>query len=439
MLLIISEVIIIACCIIMLVLYKKKVWLKLIWMGSKAYTVENLIKINNNQLYPILKINQDGSTVNYSQNYASLLAHSGKECEKDYKKCGILDSLGNILCIPENETCPINDIKIDLASSASNNDLKGYESTSFKNLQEGYVLYYTNNATEKEIISKLSLSNEIPLYINLNNLIYDEQTYKDYLESLETDNSGNDRDYRDSGGSSGGGGGWDGGGSGGGGWRKLGEEKIQGGSYMKKYFENNMENENNIDKSFKKIYDNLWAGTYIGFKDKSQMNKFNKVDLHETYFTIFPNKSVYILCYINIVCFAGLSVLSAFRFFHKDVENEEFKEAEANCSKLMVLIPYLAFFLGFFGYIIYAYVSIYINRNPGSLTYIKADPFLEDFLKEIKERHPAEEFIFSIMMCYCGSMIIFILAWILSYIFTKKYMGYMNKAGNAKKNRFLDD
>ena len=225
-------------------------------MGSKAYTVENLMKINNNQLYPILKINQDGSTVNYSQNYASLLAHSGKECEKNYKKCGILDSLGNIMCIPENETSSINDIKIDLASSASNNDLKGYESTSFKNLQDGYVLYYTNNATEKEIISKLSLSNEIPLYINLNNLIYDEQTYKDYLESLETDNSGNDRDYRDSGGSSGGGGGWDGGGSGGGGWRKLGEEKIQGGSYMKKYFENNMENENNIDKSFKKIYDN---------------------------------------------------------------------------------------------------------------------------------------------------------------------------------------
>ena len=72
MLLIISEVIIIACCIIMLVLHKKKVWLKLIWMGSKAYTVENLMKINNNQLYPILKINQDGSTVNYSQNYASL-------------------------------------------------------------------------------------------------------------------------------------------------------------------------------------------------------------------------------------------------------------------------------------------------------------------------------------------------------------------------------
>ena len=81
-----------------------------------------------------------------------------------------------------------------------------------------------------------------------------------------------------------------------------------------------------------------------------QMNKFNKVDLHETYFTIFPNMAAYIFCYINIVCFAALSILSAFRFFHKDVEDEEFKEEEANCSKLMVLIPYLAW-MTFAGYL----------------------------------------------------------------------------------------
>ena len=69
------------------------------------------------------------------------------------------------MCIPENEICPINDIKIDLASNKSLYELKGYESTPFNNLQEGYVLYFTNNATEKEIISKLFLSNETPLYI----------------------------------------------------------------------------------------------------------------------------------------------------------------------------------------------------------------------------------------------------------------------------------
>ena len=84
----------------MLALYKPRDWYKLIWMGTKALTIEKLIKINNNQSYPILKINQNGTTVNYSENYESLLKHSGKECELNYKKCGILDSLGNIMCIP---------------------------------------------------------------------------------------------------------------------------------------------------------------------------------------------------------------------------------------------------------------------------------------------------------------------------------------------------
>ena len=100
MLLILSELIIIVCSIIMLALYKPRDWYKLIWMGTKALTIEKLIKINNNQSYPILKINQNGTTVNYSENYESLLKHSGKECELNYKKCGILDSLGNIMCIP---------------------------------------------------------------------------------------------------------------------------------------------------------------------------------------------------------------------------------------------------------------------------------------------------------------------------------------------------
>ena len=134
MLLILSELIIIVCSIIMLALYKPRDWYKLIWMGTKALTIEKLIKINNNQSYPILKINQNGTTVNYSENYASLLKHSGKECEINYKKCGILDSLGNIMFIPENEICPINDIKIDLASNNSLYELKGYESTPFNNL-----------------------------------------------------------------------------------------------------------------------------------------------------------------------------------------------------------------------------------------------------------------------------------------------------------------
>ena len=345
MLLILSELIIIVCSIIMLALYKPRDWYKLIWMGTKALTIEKLIKINNNQSYPILKINQNGTTVNYSENYASLLKHSGKECEINYKKCGILDSLGNIMCIPENEICPINDIKIDLASNKSLYELKGYESTPFNNLQEGYALYYTNNATEKEIISKLFLSNETPLYINRNNAVYDEQTYKDYEESLKEDNSRPDRD-RDRGGSSGGGGGG-GGGSGGGGWRRLKERGIYGTTDVINYMRKEMGNETNIDKTFKKIYDNIWAGTFIGFKDNSNMNEFNKVDLHETYITIFPKYLPYLFCFVNIGYFLAIGAISVIRFLHKDKPNEEFNKADASCCKCTVIVHYSIFFTVF--------------------------------------------------------------------------------------------
>ena len=89
---------------------------------------------------------------------------------------------------------------------------------------------------------------------------------------------------------------------------------------------------------------------------------------------------------------------------------------------MIVIIPYFSFFIGFFAYIVYEYVNIYKNRNPGNLSNIKANPFLEDLLTIIKDRHPAEEYIFSIMICYSVSMAIFLLSWILNYILTKRYL-----------------
>ena len=69
---------------------------------------------------------------------------------------------------------------------------------------------------------------------------------------------------------------------------------------MTEYIKHQMENGINIDKTFKKIYDNFWAGTFIGFKDSSHMKEFNKVDLLETYMTIFPNIYADVYSYINI-------------------------------------------------------------------------------------------------------------------------------------------
>ena len=99
----------------------------------------------------------------------------------------------------------------------------------------------------------------------------------------------------------------------------------------------------------------------------------------------------------------------------------------------------MIFFIGFSSYIVYEYFNIYKNRNPENFTKIKTDPFLEDLLKTIKDRHPKEEYIFSLMICYSGSMAIFILAWILSYIFTRRYMRLMNMTGGKGTKTLKSD
>ena len=81
-----AYVIIFCCCLIMIIKYDRTGWYHKIWIGSKILTVKNEIKNNNFELYPILNLNSSGINDIYNQNYESLLKHSGKECEDNYKK-----------------------------------------------------------------------------------------------------------------------------------------------------------------------------------------------------------------------------------------------------------------------------------------------------------------------------------------------------------------
>ena len=201
---------------------------------------------------------------------------------------------------------------------------------------------------------------------------------------------------------------------------------------MTNYILQQMENEAKIDKSFKKINNNLWAKTYMGYKDSSHLNLFSQMDFKKSYVAAFPNDVSTAFSSINVIAFIYLIGMSAIRFCHKDQPNEDFKEREALCSKLFVIIPYLIFFIGYFVYIIYEYCDQYRNKNYEILSNIKGDPFWEDFIDEIKGRYPNEKYIILLIICYSVSMAIFILAWILSHIFTKRYMRFMN---NMKKNK----
>ena len=72
----------------------------------------------------------------------------GENCSEGYKNCGKLDDMDNYLCLPINESCPINDIKI---LDERNDNLTDYESYKIG----GKYLYFTNTSTESPIITKL--------------------------------------------------------------------------------------------------------------------------------------------------------------------------------------------------------------------------------------------------------------------------------------------
>ena len=55
---------------------------------------------------------------------------------------------------------------------------------------------------------------------------------------------------------------------------------------------------------------------------------------------------------------------------------------------------------------------------------IRADEFIETLLAEINERHTKEVFIFAIIILFSCSMFLFLLAWIISYIATARYLEY---------------
>ena len=436
LLLIISHLILVACALIMIIKYDRTDWDRLIWIGSKILTLKKMIKENNNKIYPILDITENGTKIFYNQSYVSLLKHSGKECDKNYKQCGILDTLGNKMCIPKDDICPINDIIIGLSENHSLYSQKGYKIGFIENMTENHVLYYTNTAKDKQIVAKLKLTNETLRYIHEDNFIFDEDTYQDSLASY----GGGGYSGGSYGGYGGGGGSGGGIGGGGGGFRRLKSneknDSIYGDETITKYIKERFEDEINIDKTFKNVSDNIFIGNYLGFQDISNLDKYSNLDLYDLYFTLFPNELSFSFSFVLLFFFIAPIGFSFQRFFHKDVPNEGFNPCEVLKAKLMIIIHYLIFLIGYLIYLIYAYNDIYKNKKPFELVDIKADPFIEDLLKEIQNRHLNKGFILAIISLYFISLVIFIIAWILSRIFTKRYLNLLEKV-KSEPNEIL--
>ena len=96
-----------------------------------------------------------------SYNYTTLLSHSvkkGEECKKGYKKCGILDTMNNVMCLKEEQTCPINLLFVtDMASLPTNYSKYTFNRVFF---DDGKVLHFTNQAVDQYIVTDFRLSDD---------------------------------------------------------------------------------------------------------------------------------------------------------------------------------------------------------------------------------------------------------------------------------------
>jgi len=383
----------------------------LIWIGSKTLTIQNILKDNMNNKYPlksILSFENLNSTLD--MNYDYLLNHSTKtNCEPNFKKCGILDTYENIMCIPETESCPINEIIIDLKDKYEEYINKGFKYTKISKIPNNYYLYYTNKSVDKEIIVNLIFSEESPKYITEQNLIIDCEEYQDYL-SKTTVSSGR---FTYFGGGGGGGGGGFGIGGGGGYWRNL--EMLQGEDKINKYFNKKFSEDKNIDKYYKKIYDNLYIKNYIGFESHEQMDFFMNYDFRTLFFRRFPNYTSFIFAIVGFIVFFILICFSLCRFTYKDRDNNVPDPSDPGavlCSKIAVSFFYLNVFIGFFVYFLYAYFKIYKNKQFQIIKKINSDDFIKDFIDEICERAKNKPLILSSIILFSISFFFFILAWL---------------------------
>ena len=160
------------------------------------------------------------------------------------------------------------------------------------------------------------------------------------------------------------------------------------------------------------------------------MKNFSTFDLYDTYFTVFPNKAANVFCYI-------CSILYAIAIIFYICLVCSIKELEERVYPMyLAIIPYFLFFIGFFSYTLYEFFNIYKNKRPFELSNIKADPFLEDLLKEIQGRHCEEIYLIIVIILLPSSLGIFIIDFIL-YCRCKQMTSSIIE-NNTQRAKFLD-
>ena len=349
-------------------------------------TIHNIIHDNNKLIFPKLTPSR-----NYYTDYEALLKMSSNPCRRGTKKCGILDSLGNIMCIPQDDQCPINEAIVDSKSKRADYEAKGYKVDNNKTngLLSDELLYYTNTKIDKEIVVNISESYSTPRYITDENFYTGGSTYDDD----DDDHSLNDV-----------------------------KEPFRRIEFIYPNFavsEDIFYKGDNIASNYKNISKYLYVNNYIGFEDSETMEKYNDLDLDYLFSNPYPNGVavgfLFVGIFVLILDIIHTSCkLCCIQKFNKCCEN-----IQPLCANLWLIIPYLLFDLGYFIYTIYCYDKLYVQNDLDSLTDMKVDNLMKTLLKRIDERHESKNYIICSITLFLLSFVLFIISQVIECIINK--------------------
>ena len=154
---------------------------------------KRILKINETNFY---KWNgKTFCTGNYKEmkyvNLVKMTVKNGEKCNEGMKKCGIIDTIGQVLCLPIEEECPINHVVInnqilmdvdigkkDLVNSNNNNINNNNFNNSIINFNESSNLNFGNETLNNNNNSIINSVNNT--FSNLNNNSNDNVTIDPY-------------------------------------------------------------------------------------------------------------------------------------------------------------------------------------------------------------------------------------------------------------------
>ena len=248
------------------------------WYDIKIDTLKRIIS-KNKMNYPILNFTNGFNEIYLYRNYEDLLKNSTKDkCRNGLRKCGILDTYGNIMCLENYLSCPINEIIIDNKTKKNEYSNKGFYSLE---LNEEFNVYYTNNSISKEIVFEFKISEEYPKLITKENLNINDYIYKQYFgEDINSNNFFNEPETK----------------------------KYQD------YILRQINIKDNIDISYKNIFENkYYIKNNIGFENDKQMNIFTSYNFN--FYNIYKNNRI--LEIINIIYFTFSIIIFFINIFPK--------------------------------------------------------------------------------------------------------------------------